>query len=327
MSGRNPNIFPFLELPRELRQIIYEYALVSAYGLCMDVYRRDLPKVMEKRGTKPPACVVQAQLTSVRGVVTPELLNTCRLVRAEARWLIWQNQMRLDRFSWQGLDHIPWVVTQSISSLYIGDGTQTLPVLIDGSKPTDPRHLRFERYEVMRRFTMLKHVTIHLPLEDPGLLGKEEFAKDFDREFERKSIPFRIIAQWANRFKEGRLRTVNLECGITYPSDVYPYVYIWAWVQNLAPRILLRAKMEVWDLYGQVDDFAGRPCDSIARWVQGVPRQYKAFTKPDPSCADKIQLLYGKIKAMWNRFGIEITARDPTRFERGTILEFRNIQN
>lgn len=326
MGGRNPNIFPFLELPREVRQMIYEYALVSAYGLCMDVYRRDLPKVMEKRGTKPPACVVQAQLSSMRGVVTPELLNTCRLVRAEARWLIWQNQMRLDRWSWQGLNHIDETVTDSISSLYIGDGTQTLPVLLDNAKPTDPRSSRIEGYEVLRRFNWLKHLTLHLSLEDPGLLGESKFAEGSEKEV-HKAIPLQIIPLYAMRFRQGRMRTINLECNLTYPSNAYACVYIWTWIQNVWANLVDREhRSELHSLYDRVDIIAGQPCNS-KRNFQGLPRRYKRFIKPDPYHAAEIQLLYDQIKGLWNRSGIQITARDPDRFERGTIVEIRRTHD
>ncbi|KAJ5183462.1 hypothetical protein N7492_001078 [Penicillium capsulatum] len=320
------DIFLFLALPLEVRRMVYEYALTTAYGLWIDVYRRDLPRLMEKRGIIPPPTLLRALETSIGGIISPALMRTCRQIYQESRNLIWRNQIRLDHCRLQGLN-LPRLTLGAIRDLYIGDGMSCPPIIRDRTSPNSLSNVRYEsKALVLQKFTWLQHLTFHFGLHDPGMLGQTTFKCIEGENFDQLMTPLNIIPFAGLRMQRDKLRSISLECPITYSSVLYPSVYGWTWVYHVGLMILSKQSQ------GEL-----RRCDSIlSRFVgesnmipsgsDSKPRRYDLMVSDDTH-SQEIQRLLDEIQRVFTRSHIRVYARDPKAWERGTMLVFERTHD
>lgn len=319
-------IFPFLELPPELRQMIYMYALTTAFGLWIDVHRYGLGHLLVDRGTSPPpVCTLRAMMLGEKGIISPAILSTCRQIHNEAKCLIWRNQIRLDKFSWQKIS-LPTLTTESIRDLYIGDGTPALPMAMEGAKPTDPYTVRFEKNAmVFWHFSQITDVTIHLNLVDPGLLGKKEFEYMDLKEVIRKMLPFSIISLASLSFQMGTLRTISVECSKFYPTWLYPYVLAWSSVDEISTRLLHSSSYRAMQrLLDKLSMHLGPPA---IRYISPdtLARNYNILKDKDYVVASGLGKVLDDLQKLWTKNGIRVYARRPNKCDRGTMIVFEKI--
>ena len=314
-------VFSFLSLPLELRWMIYMYALVTPFGLWMDNYRRDIPGILRKQGFGPGPNDLLA-VESIRGIVSPALLLVCKQIYNEARHLLRQNQWRLNRWCTFVIADLPASARANVTSLFLGRD----PSGHYGPAGTRPALVTF--HNMVKHLPNIQHLTIALVNDDKGLTGPfPPMAKYDDLDGVPKGDPIYRLQMNKHIFQRGSMiKTIGLECIKTYPSRMYPWVYMWTWVTYLAMCVLPdygdRPKLQkLRDLIGEVDKHLG----SYGFGGILAYRDYSRLQDPSNEPGEDTHALLRRLRETWEEFGIRVSARDPSPFERGTMIVFERI--
>lgn len=304
------SIFPFLELPVLVRRYIYEYALTTEHGLWIDADRRQLPPFWLKNNVLPSVGDIQAATSSLP-IISPALLRVCKQIHREAHFLLRRNTWNFIHFSNYVLRSIPQPLKDSIRSVYFRAGALT--------EPKGPGMCAY----VTSQLRGVRTLTLGLRDDDEGLKGAtEQPLTRPEAELKGENAVLYIIRfhVW-ELFREGRMTTFRLECPSTYPSELYPFVWVWAWVQRTYRSLLpVRLHRTLDPLYAAVlEVLQWRETTSLLDYQRLLAKKVYVAT------GEELPRAVARIAQVWQENGVHVSARDPEGFERGTVITFQKV--
>lgn len=300
-------IFPFLELPPEIRAYIYHYALTAPDGIWMDVDRRQLPPLWLQKNIMPSVGDIQGAMRPLP-IISPALLRVCKQIYMEARIFIRRNTMNFTSWSNNALCHIPKQVKDSMHSAYYRVGAESSA---GGANP------------ITQRLRFLRHLTLGLLDDDEGLKGATKPSWPNEDQWQNQRVPNGIIYSYVGKlFREGKLKTFRLECPSTYTSALYPFVWVWACVERSFRDLLLRdTHHPLEQLYAAFTEFL--------RWSDETTfLVYQRMLVDGPvylETGEELRRAISRIQKIWEDNGVRVSARDPEGFERGTVITFERV--
>ncbi|OKO93713.1 hypothetical protein PENSUB_11992 [Penicillium subrubescens] len=254
------------------------------------------------------------------GIVSPALLLVCKQIYYEGKKYLERNQWRLDRWSTDPIVNIPHSVRDKVASLFLGRDTVGLF--------TPPGTVRDDKsvFGLVHRLPNIQHLTVGMMEDDKGLSGTPSPGDKVNYDDEDNLYgALSWLATYKPLFKRGSIKSISLECIKKYPSNLYPWVYIWSWVTTMTLHILDHGTPEKFekmtDLLQEIDLLLGR-------FESGrVPtyRNYAPLLESSHESAARFRTLSDVLQEIWEGFGIRVSARDPGPFERGTMIVFERI--
>ncbi|KAJ5157265.1 uncharacterized protein N7482_008365 [Penicillium canariense] len=312
-----PDIFPFLSLPLELRWMVYRHALSTPHGLWMDTYRRDIPGFLRKKNYEPAASDLLAA-EGLHGIITPALLRVCSQIHHEAKHYINNNQWRLNRWSARTIADIPQSVRDKVQALFLGRDPS------GSSAPDGTPSNQFESpIELISSLPNVQHITLGMLEDDKGLSGtpKPGDMVVASTLFERQE-PWSRFHIYKYLFQRGSFKSISLECMWTYPSCLYPWVYLWSWVTTMSWELLPH----------QVQPKLKEPLREVTSHLgfydNGFLPTYRNYAPLLDSSNERtavFRTLLCRLREVWEDFGVRVYARDPTSYERGTMVVFERM--
>jgi hypothetical protein len=249
--------FPFLSLPMELRLMIYIYALFSPFGLWLDTHRLGIPHLLRMQAIGPAPFDLWTADAGLGGIVSPALLLVCKQIYYEGKKYLERNQWRLDRWSTDPIVNIPHSVRDKVASLFLGRDTVGLF--------TPPGTVRDDKsvFGLVHRLPNIQHLTVGMMEDDKGLSGTPSPGDKVNYDDEDNLYgALSWLATYKPLFKRGSIKSISLECIKKYPSNLYPWVYIWSWVTTMTLHILDHGTPEKFekmtDLLQEIDLLLGR---------------------------------------------------------------------
>lgn len=305
-------VFSFLELPPEIRAYIYQYVLTTDHGVWMDVDRRQLPPFWFQNNAMPSVGDIQAAMSPLP-IVSPALLRVCKQIYMEARMFLRCNTLNFTRWTNDALWKIPQQIKANLGSAYFRIG------VLDLSKWRG----NIKNRTVDMELPLLRHFTLGLRDDDPGLIGAPSRPPlDADEREARRAALEIICFHVARLFRKGKLTTFRIECPSTYPSSLYPFVWVWAWVEDCIRSLLpMQAQRTLDPLYVAVVE--------VLRWSdESAFFNYQPLLENGPvilSTGEDLHGVISRIAQIWEDNGVLVSARDPVGFERGTVITFQRV--
>lgn len=246
-------------------------------------------------------------------IISPALLRVCKLTYLEARVLIRRNTWNFHRWTNDALYHIPQHVKDSMKSVYLRASALSMEIV----------RWTYKSKDIVKELRFLRHFTLGLTDEDQGLKGVTKLSWPDNVDWEGRKVPLQIAHfDVGPLFRKGKLTTFRLECPSTYPSSLYPFVWIWAWVE-LSFRFLLprEAHRTLDQLYAAVVEVLRLSDEHSLRNYQLLLVDGPVYLKTGEELRGVISL----IQRIWEDNGVRVWARDPVGFERGTVITFQRV--
>lgn len=315
----HPSIFSLLSLPLELRCMIYMYALFCPVGLWMDTDRSDIPTLLRMQAIGPAPFDLWAAAQGPGGIVCPALLLVCKQIYYEGKEYLERNQWRLNRWSTDPITHIPQSVRNKVASLFLGrdpTGLFAAPGTIQNPSVA----------WLVKCLPNIKHLTVGMMEDDKGLSGTPSpgVKVNYDDEEGLYGV-MSLLVTYTSLFKRGSIKSISLECIKKYPSSLYQWVYLWSWVTTLTLHMLALLApgdtKKLLELLGEIDLLLGR----FERGRVPTYRDYTPLLESSHESAARLRTLSRLLQEAWEGLGIRVSARDPSPFERGTMIVFERI--
>lgn len=279
----------------------------------MDDHRRDIVGILRQQNHSPPTSDILAS-RSFYGIVSPALLLVCKQIYHEAKYSLGHNQWRLNRWSTGPIPNISESVRNKVISVFLGTSHYGY------FSPVRDRINGTSWLSLVKYLPNIQHLTIAMMEDDKGLSGNNSP--------EGEVYHMGHLAHYKELFQRCSIKSISLEYMKTYPSNMYQWVYLWSRVTTMAGYVLPLTRnnqkiLEQWQLLDEVDECLVSPSldwSGLARY-----RNYAPFLGSITESTSRYRLLSRRLQAAWEEFGFRVSARDPSPFERGTVIVFERI--